>query len=90
MCELLITLATFWLGATRSLLEAFFRELVPFTKAASQYADSCRLLIPQLQNNKFLGASLMTEQLEYVTSTMTYCCNNLTAAIHNLSPFRDM
>ena len=33
MCELLIKLATFWLGATRGLLEAFFREL---GQAASQ------------------------------------------------------
>ena len=36
MGELLIKLATFWLGATTGLLEAFFRDLGPFKLAASQ------------------------------------------------------
>ena len=39
LCEVLRKLATFWLEATRGLLDAFFRELGPFKKAASQYVS---------------------------------------------------
>ncbi len=42
ICELLINLATFWLGATRNLLETFFGDVGHFKKAASTI---CELLI---------------------------------------------
>ena len=40
MCELLAKLGTFWLRATRNLLEAFSGDLGPFKKAASQYVTT--------------------------------------------------
>ena len=55
MCELLARLGTFWLRATRNLLEAFFGDLGPFKKAASQYVTTFWLGVTRNLLESFFG-----------------------------------